>query len=122
MTNLGEVIIMLTQDVVAYIEKNKLCAEYLFADWKAFLELLYSRGNYVKEILWFEHVRIDEQANSLGGGGYIDASNPEYMDAETYIYEKGMETKSLLEVMECIESVIAAYPRNHLMPSFFIAE
>ena len=109
-------------DLIKYIEKHKLCADYIFANWKEFLELLYSQGSYVEEILWFEYVRIDEQVNSLGGGGYKDTTNPEYMYAETYIHEIGLENKSLLEIEEYIESVIASYPHNNLMPSFFIAE
>ncbi len=113
---------MLTKSVLEYIEKNKLCADYIFTNWKEFLELLYSQGSYVEAILWFEHVRIDEQVNSLGIGGYKDTTNPEYMYAETYIYKNGMENKSLSEVEEYIESVIASYPHNSLIPSFFIAE
>ena len=53
---------------------------------------------------------------------YKDTTNPEYMYAETYIHEIGLENKSLLEIEEYIESVIASYPHNHLIPSFFIAE
>ena len=113
---------MLSKDILEYIEKHKLCADYIFVNWKEFLELLYSHGSYVEEILWFEYVRIDEQVNSLGGGGYKDATNPEYMYAETYIHEIGLENKSLLEIEEYIESVIASYPHNHLIPSFLIAE
>ena len=113
---------MLSKDVLEYIEKHKLCADYIFSNWKEFLELLYSRGSYVEEILWFEHVRIDEQANSLGGGGYTDAANLEYMYAETYIHETGLENKTLFEIEEYIKSVIESYPHNNLMPSFFVAE
>ena len=113
---------MLSKDILDYIEKHKLCADYLFVNWKEFLELLYAQGSYVEGILWFEHVRIDEQVNSLGGGGYKDASNPEYMYAETHIYKTGLENKSQLEIEEYIEFVIASYPHNNLMPSFFIAE
>ena len=112
---------MLTKDVLEYIENNKLCPDYIFSNWEEFLELLYSQGSHVTEILWFEHVRIDEQANSLGSGGYKDVANPEYMYAETYIHQNGMEEKSLSEVKAYIESVVASYPQNHLMPSFFIA-
>ena len=113
---------MLSKDVLEYIEKHKLCTGYLFSDWKEFLELLYLQGSCVEQILWFEYVRIDEQVNSLGGGGYKDATNPEYMYAETYIQEIGLENKSLLEIEAYIESVISSYPHNNLMPSFFIAE
>ena len=112
---------MLTQDVNEYIEKHRLCADYIFANWKEFLELLYSQGGYVEAILWFEYVRIDEQVNSLGGGGYIDTTNPEYMYAETEIYKAGMEKESLSDVEKYVESVIASYPHNSLVPSFFIA-
>lgn len=105
-----------------YIDKHKLCAEYLFPNWNEFLELLYSQGGYVKEILWFEHVAIEKQSDSLGCGGYTDPTNPEYMYAETYIHESGMENKSLWEVKAYIDSVIPVYPNNHLIPSFIIAE
>ena len=113
---------MLSKDVLEYIEKHKLCADYIFPDWKEFLELLYSQGSCVEAILWFEHVRIDEQINSLGCGGYKDTTNPEYMYAETYIHKDCLKNKTLSEIEEYIESVIAFYPHNHLMPSFFITE
>ena len=113
---------MLTNDVLEYIGKHKVCSDYIFANWEEFLELLYSQGSYVEGILWFEYVRIDAQASSLGGGGYKDVANPEYMYAETYICENGMESKSLSEVKTYIESMIASYPQNKLIPSFFIAE
>ena len=113
---------MLSKDVLEYIEKNKLCADYIFSDWKEFLELLYSQGSCVESILWFEYVRIDEQRNSLGGGGYQDATNPEFMYAETYIHDDSMENKTLSEITEYIETVIASYPHNRLIPSFFITE
>ena len=112
---------MLTKDVLDYIDKHKLCSDCIFANWKEFLELLYSQGGYVEAILWFEYVRVDEQINSLGGGGYKDTANPEYMYAETHIYENDIKNKSLSEVKEYIESVIASYPQNSLFPSFFIA-
>ena len=113
---------MITEKVKQYVEANRLCSENLFYDWKQFLELLFAEGGKVESILWFEHILISEQVNSLGGGGYKDVANPEYMYAETYICENGMESKSLLEVKAYIESVIASFPQNHLMPSFFIAE
>ena len=113
---------MLTKNLQDYIEKHRVYSDYIFADWEEFLELLYSQGSCVTGILWFEHVRIDEHADSLGGGGYKDAANPAYMYAETYIYQNGMETKSLSEVKAYIEAVIASYPQHHLMPSFFIEE
>ena len=58
----------------------------------------------------------------FSGEGYKDATYHEYMYAETYIHVMGLENKSLLEIEEYIESVIASYPHNHLIPSFFIAE
>ena len=45
---------MLTKNILEYIEKNKLCADYIFADWEEFLELLYAQGSCVEGIVWFE--------------------------------------------------------------------
>ena len=113
---------MLTQKVKAYISNHQLCPEYLFDDWVEFLELLYEEGGYVESILWFEHVRIIDQKDSLGGGGYRDKTNPEYMYAETFLYEDNMESKSLSEVKKQIESTLTSYPNNKLIPAFYIAE
>lgn len=109
---------MLTQKVTKYIDEHKLCSEYLFDDWSTFLELLYAQGGCVASILWFERVRIIEQKNSLGAGGYRDKNNSEYMYAETHIYEENLASKSLSEVKSYIQSVLAAYPNNVLVPSF----
>ena len=103
-----------------YIEKNKLCSELLFSDWKEFLDLLYLQGGYVESILWFEYVKISEQSKSIGSGGYIDKINPDYMYAETHIFEQGFDDKSLSEIDEYIHSILLEYPNNKLIPSFFI--
>ena len=111
---------MITNTVIQYIEEHKLCFDYLFADWSEFLKLLYDQGGCVESILWFEHVLITEQKNSLGSGGYIDKNNVEYMYAETYLGNNDLKNKTLEEVNEYIESVISAYPNHKLLPSFDI--
>lgn len=112
----------MTSTMNAYIEEHKLCSDYLFPDWEEFLELLYAEKGCVESILWFEYVKISEQRNSLGSGGYKDKSNPDYMYAETQIFEEGLEDKSVYEIKEYINSVIENYPNNKLIPSFFIVE
>ena len=111
---------MITNKVLKYIEENKLCSDYLFDDWSEFLKLLYEQGGCVESILWFEHVLIAEHEKSLGGGGYIDKNNVEYMYAETYICNNDLKNKTLDEVNEYIKSVVYAYPNHKLIPSFDI--
>lgn len=113
---------MITDKVKQYIEDNKLCSENLFRDWESFLELLFDQGGCVEAVLWFEYVLISEQKNSLGGGGYIDKVNPKYMFAETHLYESEMENKSIIEIKEYIKSIVENYPKNNLVPSFYIVE
>lgn len=102
-----------------YMDQNKVCSELLFRDWDEFLDLLYSGGGFVKEILWFEYVLIVKQAESLGSGGYQDKANPEYMWAETIIYDKQLECKSLVELKEYINQTIQSYKPHNLVPCFF---
>ena len=113
---------MLTQKVKTYISNHQLCPECLFDDWVEFLELLYEEGGCVESILWFEHVRIIDQKDSLGGGGYRDKTNPEYMYAETFLSEDNMASKPLSEVKKQIESTLLSHPNNKLIPAFYIAE
>ena len=113
---------MITEEVKQYIEEHKLCSENLFNDCESFLELLFAQGGCVDAVLWFEHVLISEQKNSLGAGGYIDKANPEYMYAETNIYESEMKNKSIADVKEYIKSIIKKYPNNKLVPSFYIVD
>ena len=101
-----------------YMDQNKVCSELLFRDWDEFLELLYSSGGFVKEILWFEYVLIDKQMESLGGGGYQDKINPEHMWAETMIYDKQLEHKSLVEIKGYINQTIRSYKPHNLVPCF----
>ncbi len=112
----------MTPMLKAYIEDNKLCLDYLFADWEEFLEILFTEGGCVESILWFEYIEINEHKQSLGSGGYKDKSNPEYMYAETQIFDEDFEDKSLYEIKGYIKSVIDSYPNNKLMPSFYISE
>ena len=120
---------MLTQKVKTYISNHQLCPEYLFDDWVEFLELLYEEGGCVESILWFEHVRIIDQKDSLGGGGYRDKTNPEYMYAETHLFKDGLETNTLAEIKEYIIREKKAgfrygskYKSHNLVPSFQIAD
>ena len=105
-----------------YIQQNKLCTEYLFPDWNNFLKILYENNGQVEAILWFEYILINQQKYSLGSGGYIDKKNPEYMYAETQIYNDGFENKKIEEIVDYIQTVISKYPNNNLMPAFYIAE
>ncbi len=99
-----------------------MCSEYLFTDWKEFLDLLYAQGGSVESILWFEYIKISEQKKSIGAGGYKDKFHPDYMYAETQIFEKDLEHKSIYEIKEYIKSVFEEYPNNKLMPLFYITE
>ena len=113
---------MITEKLKQYIEENKVCSENMFRDWTAFLELLFAQGGCVESILWFEYVRISEQKNSLGAGGYQDKNNPKYMYAETNIYQTGLENKTLVEVTEYIQSTFATYSDHTLVPSFDLVD
>lgn len=102
-----------------FIEQNKVCSDMIFRNWNKFLELLFGCGGSVKEILWFEYVLIDKQKESLGSGGYQDISNSKYMWAETTIYDKNLENKSLSEIVEHIEYTIDMHKPHELVPCFF---
>ena len=111
---------MITDVVKQYIDEHKVCSDILFNNWEEFLKLLFSEGGCVESILWFEYVLISEQKNSLGGGGYVDKDNSDYMYAETFICQNNMEDKSIEEVDEYIKSIISYYPNHKLIPSFYI--
>jgi len=102
-----------------YIEENKVCSDLIFRNWSEFVELLFECGGFVNEILWFEYVLIDKQKDSLGGGGYGDKENPEYMWAETMIYDKALGQKTLVEIKDHITSTIKSYAPHILVPCFF---
>ena len=99
---------MISETVKEYIETHAFCPEYLFKDWNAFLDLLYSEGGRVTAILWWDHCRKTMQHLSAGSGGYADPFDPEYMYAETQFCEEGLETLSLDELKEHIRATRAA--------------
>ena len=113
---------MITQALKEYIEKYKLCAEYLFEDWEKFLDFLYLQKGSVSAILWWDHCKRAEQHHAIGRGGYIDPNDPAYMYAETQIYEDGFASKSLDEIKEYIRYIRSAYPGFDLIPSFYLDE
>ena len=102
-----------------YIERNKVCPDLIFRDWVAFLELLFECGGFVNEILWFEYVPVNKQKDSLGGGGYVDKENPEYMWAETMIFDDGLANKSFPEIKCYIEDTIVQHNPHDLVPCFY---
>ena len=113
----------MVQDLKIYIEQNNAapcgCNDLIFRNWNEFLELLFMCGGSVNEILWFEYVLIDKQAESLGGGGYIDRDNPECMWAETMIYDRSLGRMSLEEIKDHIENTVNAHSPRILVPCFF---
>ena len=120
---------MISQNVKDYIDKHSFCPEHLSRDWESFLDLLYSEGGSISAILWWDYCKISQQHESIGSGGYRDPENPEYMFAETQLYEDGFDTKSLEEVKEYIIRMKNAgigcnnrYISFNLVPSFDIRE
>lgn len=106
----------------AYVKANRLCAELIFPDWQGFLDLAYAQGDKVDAVLWWEHVPIDGQKDSLGSGGYKDPNKPGWMYAETQIYEEGLGEKSLDELRSHLASTIEAHPGHELVPSFYLVD
>ena len=109
----------MSQILDTYIEQSKVCSDLIFRDWNEFLDLLFDCGGSVNEILWFEYVLEEKQKDSLGGGGWSDKENPEYMWAETMIYDKDLGAKSLSEIKCHIDSTIKLYDPHVLVPCFF---
>lgn len=105
-----------------YIRQNRVCAENIFRDWREFLSVLYESNDRVDMIVWFDFIKISEQSESLGGGGYRDTQNPDYMWAETPLFEVGLDDKPLEYIAEYIDSVMSEYANHDLYPAFYIKE
>lgn len=103
-----------------YIEVNKVCTEYIFREPKAFLNVLYGNGARVKAILWYDYCMISDREKLFGRGGYRDMQNPDYMWAETKLYDDDLEVLSLNEMLQYIDGIKKQYPEFDLYPSFFI--
>ena len=109
-------------EIEKFIAENSVCSDFIFRNWKEFLNILFENGGCVESILWFEYTPVEKQAESLGGGGFADRDNPEYMWAETMIYDKNLSGKTLSEIVSHIEKVISENRPHNLVPSFFITE
>ena len=105
-----------------YIAQNQVCSDLIFRDSDAFLDVLFECGSRVEEILWFEYVRIDQQKESLGAGGFRDTLNPEYMWAETMMFDEELASKSLEEIRKHIHEKAKKYLPHVLVPGFYVAE
>jgi hypothetical protein len=112
--------------IVRHVEEYNRYAELVFQDWESFLDLLYAEGGRVYAILWWDHCKIADHIKSIGSGGFIDPRNPEYMFAETPLYEQALETKSLDEIKAYIREIkksdirFRGYISFDLVPSFYI--
>lgn len=118
---------MVSQKVKTFIEDHSFCSEYLFKDWETFLDILYAEGGAISCIQWWDHCTKSEQHRSIGSGGYADPENPEYLFAETQLFEDGFETKSLDEIKKHIAERRNAkicyhnrYISFDLVPSFYL--
>lgn len=120
---------MITERVREYIDCNSFCSEYLFRNWDAFLDVLYEEGCHVAAIQWWDHCIRHYNNVSVGSGGYIDPDDPEYMYAETFLYEDGMQALTLEELKTHIAETREhglilgdKYYSNDLVPSFYLQE
>ena len=109
----------MNQKLRDYIEQHKACSDLIFRNWHGFLDVLFSCGGSVREILWFEYVPVSMQAQSLGHGGYADAENVAYMWAETLLHDKNLEHMDLVELSEHIDCTIRKHLPHILVPCFF---
>lgn len=107
------------QRIANFIDQNSVCSELLFPNWHEFLTLLFSCNGHISSIVWFEYVEIIKQKDSLGGGGYKDLKNPDYMWAETAIFDDNLKKKSLSELVEHIQFTINKHHPHHLVPCFY---
>ena len=108
------------QRIDNYIKEHKVCGDYIFRDEAEFLNVLYSNQGRIEMIVWFEYCKISEQEKSLGGGGWLDKQTPEYMWAETPIYEVGFEKYTLNEVLDYITRIRSDFPQRKLYPAFYL--
>lgn len=106
------------QRMTDFIAQNSVCSELLFPNWREFLTLLFHCDGHVSSIVWFEYVEISKQKDSLGGGGYKDVKNPDYMWAETALFDDNLEGASFSELVEHIQSTINKYHPHRLVPCF----
>jgi hypothetical protein len=118
---------MIGSGVKRFIEENTFCHELLFEDWEAFLNVLYAEGGRVESILWWDHCKLSEQGSSVGMGGYKDPHDPDYMYAETQLFQDGFASVSLEEIKERINrqreeglQYDGGYKSHDLMPSFYL--
>ena len=110
----------MTQALDEYIVQNKVCSDLIFRDWDAFLEILFDCGGCVEEIVWFEYVLIEKQKDSLGGGGYRDPENSEYMWSETLLHDRALEQMSLTDIKNYIAHTVKSHKPHDLVPCFFV--
>ena len=108
------------QRISNYIKQHSVCSELLFPNWHEFLTLLFSCKGHICSIAWFEYVEISKQKESLGSGGYKDLKNPDYMWAETAIFDDNLEECSLLALVEHIQTTIDKHQPHHLVPCFYM--
>ena len=112
-----------------YDKRSRVCSEYLFKDWEAFLDILYEEGGRVSSILWWDHCRKNLQHASIRSGGYTDPDDQEWMYAETWLHEDGFEERSLEDIKAYIREMRQhgailgdKYITFDLVPSFYLAE
>ena len=120
---------MINQRLQKYIEDYSFCSEYIFKDWESFLDIVYSEGERISSILWWDYCTESQHIESVGGGGYRDPENNDYIYAETQLFEDGLETKTLDEIKEYINQKRKTgiqygdqYRSHNLVPSFYLTD
>lgn len=84
-----------------------------------FLNVLSHTNYYVYNILWWEHLKIKNRADCIGGGGPIDPLDKEYYYAEVYYLDRYFSPETKQEqILQYIDDVKSKYPQNELHPGF----
>ena len=111
-------------DIIKYLEAHAVEKisenEFIVDNPTEFVNIISDSDYYIQKMIWWDHIGIKNQKQSLGGGGPIDSKDNGFMYSEIYYISKKFSANE----NELCRKYLLEIPKKHtghqLIPSFSV--
>ena len=116
----------LCKKIKQYLERyglQKIGANgYIVVNPVEYVKFVSDYGYYVSKVSWWEHIEIENQKKSLGGGGPTDQQNNNFMYSEIYYLSENFSEDDTELCLTYLKETPELYKGHDLCPSFIISK
>lgn len=117
---------MLNEAIKQYLEAHGVqkigTEEFIVDNPLEYINLISNSDCYICKMLWWEHIEIEKQKQSMGGGGAVDSHDKRFMYSEVYYLSKNFSENDSELCRAYLLETPKMYQDHNLVPSFVIKE